>query len=258
MNEPPRTPAGPRLTGFTESAVTISHPQSNEQSTPKPAANGAAAPMATTTSSAPISAPTGNGATIFVKLPPAAANIPAPPKGFIPTNGNDYRGILPRKAEIVVMADAVSEIERFTEFSQIFGRTVPSQAAVTQVLTAAEQWSSMRNAATLWDLYCRTQEGLSWQAARTLLASMKTAFSLASTIDDTLATQNPSLVALFDAPKTIALRGAVTRKANREAKLQGLPPTHGKAVKKAARLAKLVAEENAKAVAPSTSSGTSV
>jgi hypothetical protein len=156
--------------------------------------------------------------------------------------------------EIAVMADAVSELARFTNFSQTFGRTVPSQSAVTQVLTAAEQWSTMRNAASNWDVYCRTQEGLSWLAARTLLTSIKASFRLAAHVDDTLATENPSLVALFDASKTIALRGAATRKANRDAKFAGKEPTQGKALKKAAKLAKLVAEANAKAAADTTSS----
>jgi len=190
---------------------------------------------------------TGNGSTIFVKLPPADANIPVPQKGFVPTNGAEYRAVLPRKAETAVMADAVSEVQRFPEFSQVFGRTVPSQSAATQVLTAAEQWSTMRNASTNWDLYCRTQEGLAWKAARTLLTSMKGAFALASNVDDTLATQNPALVELFGVRGTIAQRAATTRKANRLAKLQGETPTHGKALKKAAKIAKLVATENAKA-----------
>ena len=176
------------------------------------------------------------------------------PKGCIPTTGADFRGVLPRSLEIAVMADAVTEIQRFTDFSQVFGKTVPSQATVAQVLMAAEQWSTMRNAAANWDAYCRTQEGLTWQAARTILGSMKASFSLAANVDDTLATQNPSLVALFGAKATIAKRGAVTRKANREAKLAGKEPTQGKALKKAAKLAKLVAEANAKAAADVTPS----
>jgi hypothetical protein len=177
-----------------------------------------------------------------------------PPKGFIPTTGADFRGVLPRSLEIAVMADAVTEIQRFTDFSQVFGKTVPSQATVAQVLMAAEQWSTMRNAAANWDVYCRTQEGLSWQAARAVLGSMKASFSLAANVDDTLATENPSLVALFGAKATIAKRGAVTRKANREAKLAGKEPTQGKALKKAAKVAKLVAEANAKAAADVTPS----
>ncbi len=144
--------------------------------------------------------------------------------------------------EIAVLADAVNEFVRMPDFSSVFGKTVPSQSAVTQVLTAAEQWSTMRNAASNWDMYCRTQEGLSWQAARTLLASMKTAFALAAKIDDTLATQNPSAVALFDVKSTIAKRAAATRRANRNATLAGEEPTQGKVRKKAAKLAKLVAE----------------
>ncbi len=84
---------------------------------------------------------------------------------------------------------------------------------------------------------------------------MKASFNLAAAnVDDTLATQNPSLVSLFDAKSTIAKRGAVTRKANREAKLAGKEPTQGQALKKAAKLAKVVAEANAKAAADETPS----
>jgi hypothetical protein len=187
------------------------------------------------------------GSLIFVTLPPATANIPTPPPGFVATNGTDYRGLLPRKTEIAVLSNAVSELQRFTEFTQVFGQTVPPLASVQQIFDAAEQWSTMRNASTDWDLFCRTQEGLSWKVARALIAKMKPAFALASSSNDALAVQNPSLNALFGAASVIAQRGAVSRAANKQAKAEGKPPTHGKANKKAAKLASAVAAAMAKA-----------
>ena len=104
----------------------------SKQSTPKPATPAAAAPMATTTVVAPTPASI-DGSSIFVKLPPADANTPVPPKGFIPTTGTNFRGVLPNTVGIAVLADAVTEISRFPEFSAVFGKTVPPQATVAQV-----------------------------------------------------------------------------------------------------------------------------
>ena len=115
-------------------------------------------------------------ASVGFKLPPATANIPAPPQGFVPTNGADYRGLLPKKTELVVLPDAVAELRAFPDFALTFGKTVPAQASVVNVLDAAQQWSAMRAKATEWDLYCRTQEGLLWKDVRTLLAKMNASF----------------------------------------------------------------------------------
>jgi hypothetical protein len=209
-------------------------------------ANASATRIAGATAPASPPAPAA-GSLIFVTLPPATANIPTPPPGFVATNGTDYRGLLPRKTEIAVLSNAVSELQRFTEFTQVFGQTVPPLASVQQIFDAAEQWSTMRNASTDWDLFCRTQEGLSWKVARALIAKMKPAFALASSSNDALAVQNPSLTALFGAASVIAQRGVATRAANRLAKAEGKPPTHGKANKKAAKLASEVAAAAAKA-----------
>jgi hypothetical protein len=152
--------------------------------------------------------------TDLVKLPPATANIPAPPQGFVPTNGNDYRGLLPKKTELAVLPDALGELRSFADFAQVFGRTVPDVALVLATLDAAEQWSSMRAKASQWDLYCRTQEGLAWRDARALFARMRPAFDLARGVDSAVSAQNPSLTHLLDAARTIAKRAAATRRAN--------------------------------------------
>jgi len=182
-----------------------------------------------------------------IKLPPADANIPSPPSGFVATNATDYRGILPKKTELAVLSDAVTELQGFTDFTEVFGRTAPSLTTVTQAFDAADQWSTMRNRSSAWDLFCQTQEGLAWKIARGFIAKMKPAFTLAATLDNSVAAENPSLNALLGAASDIAKRGVTTRAANKQAKAEGKPPTHGKANKKAAKLAAEVAVAAAKA-----------
>jgi hypothetical protein len=187
------------------------------------------------TAPAPVTPPT--PANSLMKLPPANANIPAPPQGFVPTNASDYRGLLPKKAELAVLADAVAEFKRFTDFAATFGKTVPSLPVVLATLDSAEQWSSMRAKSTEWDLYCRTQEGLAWKDTRDLIGTMKPAFNMATSVDGTIANENPSIVRLLAANTTIAQRGVATRKANRQLEQQGKAPTKGKAAKKAKKAA---------------------
>jgi hypothetical protein len=182
-----------------------------------------------------------------IKLPPAGADIPSPPAGFVATNATDYRGLLPKKTELAVLPDAVTELKGFTNFTEVFGKTAPSLTTVTEALDAAAQWSTMRNKSSAWDLFCQTQEGLSWKIARGYIAKLKPAFALATSLDNTVAAQNPSLNALFGVGSEIAKRAVTSRAANKKAKAEGKPPTHGKVNKKAAKLAAEVAEAAAKA-----------
>jgi hypothetical protein len=175
--------------------------------------------------SAPVPVTPPTPANSRTKLPPASANIPAPPQGFVPTNGSDYRGLLPKKTELAVLPDAVAELKRFTDFAATFGKTVPSLPVVLGTFDSAQQWSSMRAKSAEWDLYCRTQEGLAWKDARGLIATMKPAFQMATSADATIASDNPSIARLLAANSTIARRGAATRKANRQLAATALAAT---------------------------------
>jgi hypothetical protein len=217
--------------------VSVSKKKSTSTAAPAHAATTTAAGE---TASTTTPTPTDGGIT-FVKLPSAAMKVPAIPQGFVATNGTDYRGLLPKKQELAVLADAVTEFKRFRKFTRVFGSTVPKLSAVTQIFAAAEAWSTLRNQTSEWDLFCRTQEGLSWKAARGVIAKMKPAFQLASSSDDSLPVQNPSITALLGAATDIANRGLATRVANKQAEAKGLAPTHGKANKKAAKLNAAVA-----------------
>jgi hypothetical protein len=179
------------------------------------------------------------------KVPPATMNIPSPPAGFIPPNGDDYRGAMPKKSELVVLEDAVTELQNSKDFTAIFGRTLPSVAMIIGLFNGGAQWSSTRAKASAFDAYCRAQEGLVWIDVRSLMAKIKPVFEQAVIADSSLAGEFPSLGRLLAAQRAIAQRVVATRKANKKAKAKGEPETHGKAAKaktKAAAKAALAAQ----------------
>jgi hypothetical protein len=184
------------------------------------------------------------------KIPPATMNIPSPPAGFVPTNGDDYRGVMPRKSELLVLEDVVTELENSKDFTAIFGRTLPSVAIIIGLFNGGAQWSSTRAKASAFDAYCRAQEGLVWIDLRNLMAKIKPVFEQAVSSDSSLAGEFPALGRLLGAQSAIAQRGAATRKANKAAEAKGEPVVRGKAAKaktKAAEKAALAAQNAAKA-----------
>jgi hypothetical protein len=193
-----------------------------------------------------------SAAPIVVKPPPADANIPSVPEGAEPTNGTDYRGIVPKKSELAVLGDVVTELENSTEFSALFGRTMPSVAYIIQVFTAANQWSVMRNKTDAWDLFARTQEGLTWLTARGLMTRMKPVFEATASANADVAIQFPSLGLLLGAAKVIAKRGATTRKGNAKSKANGETPGKGAVAKEVREAARVVADHAAPAAAQET------
>ena len=184
------------------------------------------------------------------KVPPATMNIPSPPAGFVPTNGDDYRGVMPKKSELVVLDDVVTELQNSTDFTAIFGRTLPSVAIIIGLFNGGAQWSSARAKASAFDAYCRAQEGLVWIDLRNLIAKIKPVFEQAVSSDSSLAGEFPALGRLLGAQSAIAQRGVATRKANKAAAARGEPVVRGKAAKaktKAAEKAALAAQNAAKA-----------
>jgi hypothetical protein len=184
------------------------------------------------------------------KVPPETMNIPSPPAGFEPTNGDDYRGVMPKKSELVVLEDAVTELKNSKDFSAIFGRTLPSVAIIIGLLDGGAQWSSTRAKASAFDAYCRAQEGLVWIDIRSLITKIKPVFEQAVIADSSLAGEFPSLGRFLAAQSAIAQRAVATRKANKEAQAKGEPVTRGKAAKaktRAAEKAALAAQNAAKA-----------
>jgi hypothetical protein len=169
---------------------------------------------------------------VFLKGPPADSHIPAPPAGFKPPSGTLYRGVTPKTSHLAALPDVVDELNRSTDFDQIFGKTAPPLKVLKEAFGAAAGWSLQRAQMRAWDLYCRTQEGLAWREARKMMDRMAPAFELATTTDSTVASQYPGFARLFDASKQIAKKGAATRKANDALLAEGETPVKGVVGKK--------------------------
>jgi hypothetical protein len=211
----------------------------------KPAVHASIAANDGSTVATPVT-PTGESL-IFVKPPPSTLKVPSPPRGFIAASTAEYRGLLPRKSEVAVLSEAVNELLAFTDYTQIFGRLAPPAATVAQILDAAGQWSALCGESNTFNAFCRSKQGLAWKGTRTVLTTMKAAFSLAVAADPSIATNNPNLVTLFGIAKSSAQRGADVRKANEQDEAAGKVPTHGKANQQVARAAATLAKANAHA-----------
>jgi len=196
--------------------------------------NQAATPVAPSVSTAGATASASS--IIFINPPPALSTIPAVPDGSQNTNRHDYVASLPRNLELAAMPDVIAELQRFTDYVTVFGKTAPPLAFVLQTATAAGGWSATRVKSATWDQYARSQEGVAWSDFRTIMDSLRPALALAVTTDGAIARTYPSLVRLFGAKSVIAQRGATTRAANRAAEAAGKPPVRGKLAKKARRL----------------------
>ena len=140
---------------------------------PSVAASTAAAQPSAPSAAAVAAAANATPNIVLVQLPPADANIPVPPKGFVPTLGTDYRGIVPKKAEMAVLPQVLQELGRFANWTQVFGTTAPPLPSLQQTLNAALEWSLMRNSTDAWDLYSRTMEGIAWTEARAMMDRFK-------------------------------------------------------------------------------------
>jgi hypothetical protein len=191
---------------------------------------------------------------VFIAPPPAGATIPAIPAGFEPTNGANYRGTQAQKAELVALPHALADLRSFASYPAILGAAAPSLAELVQAFDVSNQWSTMRNASSAWDAYCRDQEGLAWMVMRALMDRLKPAFLLAVRTNPSLASTYAGLAAFLGAKTVTAHKSAATRKRNKKNVAEGKLPTHGqvgKAHTKAAAKAALAAQSAKPATNPS-------
>jgi hypothetical protein len=202
------------------------------RASPAAASTAAAAPAAT----APAASAAAPAASI-IPMPPSLATIPTVPQGWVARPNEDYRGIQPRKAELSTIENAIADLEKFTDYTQVLGATAPPLAHVILLLQVGAAWSAMRTSTGAWDVYSQAQEGLSWGAIRDVVSTLRPSFDLAVKINASLATRLPSLLAWLDVQKVIARKGASTRKANVSEKASGNPETHGKVGKARQRAA---------------------
>ena len=196
----------------------------------------AAAPAPTGGAAAPAPAPVPS-----VDPPPASANIPTPPADFTPATPGEFRSVVPRKAELAAMPQALMDLSKFSDFDKMFAGIGLTQAEITLCLLMGSRWSTMRVATSRWDEYSVLQEGYAWRAIRAALLRLEQAFLLAAQANPTLVTLYPGLSSLLGAKKSIAQKGASTRRLNKAAKAKGEPEIHGVVGKKRQRKAEKAA-----------------
>ena len=157
------------------------------------------------------------------------------------------------------MPQALIDLSKFIDFDKMFSGIGLTQTEITQVLATGNDWSTMRVATTQWDLYCILQEGYSWRAIRAALLRLEQAFVLAAQANPSLVTLYPGLSSLLGAKKSIAQKGASTRRLNKAAKAKGEPEIHGVVGKQRQRRAQKAALANgspATPAAPAPTAGT--
>ena len=185
----------------------------------------------------------------FVKAPPPFT-LPAVPSGTVTVQSAKVRAQLPRKEELALIPDVQAELQRFTDYAAVFGKTAPARAVIEQSLSSAYQWSTLRRLLTAWTAYALAQETESWVAARNVLGRLSSAFGLAVKTDCTIRESYPTLGQLFGVRATIAQRGAAVRKANAQAVSEDKPADRGAAGKRQWKPDQLQRLDRAGGVAP--------
>jgi hypothetical protein len=154
----------------------------------------------------------------------------------------NYRGSLPRGAELAAATTALQDLARFTPtYAATLGSTAPPLDHFIEALTVASGWTSLRAESSAWDAYCITQEGMAWQAFRPLLDKLVAAFKLAVDSNKALLSEYPGLATLLGAKAQIAQKAASTRRLNNKAVAEGKLPYHGLVGKKRQRQAEKAA-----------------
>jgi hypothetical protein len=176
--------------------------------------------------------PTAPSPVLFLKPPPATANIPVVPSNYVPQSGASYRGTGPRKAELVALPLAVTDLKNFTNYMQVIGGTAPPYDAILQMFEVTNEWSSMRTASSAWDAFAVDQEGICWRSMRAAMERLRPAFYLAAMGDPSLTTKFAGLATLLGVKKMIARKAVSTKRANKKAVAEGKAPVHGQVGKK--------------------------
>jgi hypothetical protein len=247
----------PMTTKKTASHAHASHAATSDASTPAevaphvttPAVSAAATPTSAVLV-APTSSPTASTPAALA-APPEDALIPSVPSDYVADSGATYRGVTPKKTELLVLAAAVKNLAQFASYTQAMGPYAPPYAATLALFTVVNEWSAMRTASSAWDAYCVDQEGLGWATLRPVMERLRPLFDIAVSADPTLLVKLPSLATLLGARTAIAQKGAATRKRNRVAKAKGAPQTHGKVGKTRKRAEEKAALETLQEQQPS-------
>jgi hypothetical protein len=170
---------------------------------------------------------------VGIVKPPPNVTVPTVPAGFVPSNPKDYRGFRPKSSELAVVPDVVIELESFSDYVAVFGKTAPPEANIAQALDASLSWTAMLADSTEWFGYVKSQEGMAWKDTLTLVDKLKGPFALASQHDPSLVSRYPALARLLGAATVIAKRALATRQRNKIAVANGQPAVvtkHGRRV----------------------------
>jgi hypothetical protein len=160
-----------------------------------------------------------------------------PKPGFTPVVGGFALGVRPRAPEIAAIPGAVDELRNFVDWQTTLGKAAPTQAEMVAVFDAASQWSVMRDATQRWSAYCSNEEGMAWLGVRACMSIVMPLLNAALAADPSLATSYPKLCALFGAKRSISMKAASTKTANKKSTAAGEPATHGAVGKKRQRAA---------------------
>ena len=225
------THASPANNNQEETVMTASTIQNSVQPSPAPAPAPTPVPI------------------IFVAPPPPDVSIPT--VEYAAATPGEFRNVMPRASELTALAQAIKDLAAFKSYTLTFGSAAPDYEEVVQAFTVGAKWTSMRALSSSWDGYCLVQQGLAWRAIRMLMSQLVPIFAIAAATNPKLLTQYPGLASLLGAKKTIAQRGASTKKANKTAKAEGKPETHGVIGKQnQRRLEKAAAAQLAATAAP--------
>jgi len=249
------TSSHPRSAMHTKKSSTHSSDASSDSESISASVEQAAAPAVVPAPIPVAIAPAAPLPAIYLTPPPANALIPGVPSYFVPDSGTNYRGVVPRKAELIALPLAVADLRKFANYAQVIGSTAPPYAEVLDTFDVTNQWSSMRTSSSAWDVFCRDQEGMCWGVMRPTMESLKSAFDLAVTRDPSLTAKLPGLAALLGVKQAIARKAVSTKRANKKALAEGKPATHGevgKTRKKQSDKAILAAAADAPESAPVT------
>jgi hypothetical protein len=171
-----------------------------------------------------VGSPVGTSALPGVVSPPPDDDIPSVPTDFVPPNYHDFLGFHPSSRELDAAAQAIVDLQRFSDYVTVLGSAAPPAAALAAALTLGTEWRSMRNATQAWDEYARAQDAKAWKNALTLVDELKPLFLNAVVKNARLASQYPGLTQMFDAQKASARQGIATRKKNAKAKADAAAP----------------------------------
>jgi hypothetical protein len=138
--------------------------------------------------------------------------FPSPPADFAPQPAGAFNGFRPLQAEVAAAPDAVLELERFTDWRQVFGVTAPPAAMLAKKLQIASQWSSLLAQTEAWLTYVKSEEGEAWKDALDAMDALKLPFQFAMSTHASLLDRCPQLAKLLGAHKAQAKRAMATRR----------------------------------------------